>query len=119
MPVSCRLAVLIYSNLSLFDHILPNQRFAKALQKIIHLAIMSWSVGLADAFQELHDLFADKLDATTDKERQDLDNQIDLQKAQVKANDDLQQEIMRYIEPDSPEEILPTSLAALWSRLVI
>jgi len=79
---------------------------------------MSWSVELADAFQELHDLFADKLDATTDEERQELDNKIEFQKAQVKENEDLQQHIMRDLQPDSPEGGLPRNLAALWSRLL-
>lgn len=65
--------------------------FHKTFQKFIHLTIISWSVEFADAFQELHDLFADKLDATTDDERQDLDNQIETHKTQIKANENLQQ----------------------------
>lgn len=93
--------------------------FSKGISRSLHSAIMSWSIELADAFLKLHDLFASRLYATSDEERQDLDNQIDLQKAHVKTNEGPQQEIMRDAEPDSPEERVPRSLAALWSSLVI
>jgi len=80
---------------------------------------MSCSVELADAFKELCDLFADKLDATNHEERQDLENSIEFQKARVKENEDLQQQKMEDLQPDSPDGRLPKNLAALWSRLLI
>lgn len=80
---------------------------------------MSWSIELASAFKHLHDLFADKLEATSDQERQNLDNNIEGQKAQVMENSDLQQQVLKDLEPDRPDGGLNMNLAALWSHLLI
>jgi hypothetical protein len=80
---------------------------------------MPWSVELANAFKDLHDLLADKLDATTDEEHQDLDNKIETQKAQVRENEHMQQQIMKDLQPDRPDGGLNPSLASLWSHLLL
>ena len=114
--------------LSIFNHRIPSNHhirpqsitlaFYTSLSKILHSAIMFRSVELTNAYQELFDLFVDKFDATTDEERQDLEDQMDLQKARVEASEDLQQELMRHRHSDRPEGGGAGSIATLWLLLV-